>query len=102
MASQRSRVPAPGADLRTIAHEYRLFAERQAKGHSPVYEMLSAAVAGDQRLLALLHALPPVKRQPNLLLAAARHLGAPLDSTGEFLTWVVTHWDQVSSSYSPD
>ncbi|MER5221219.1 DUF2332 domain-containing protein [Streptomyces flaveus] len=80
-----------------MAHEYRRFAERQAKGHSPVYEALCVAIASDERLLALLHALPPVKRQPNLLLAAARRLGAPLDSTGEFLTWVVTRWDQVSS-----
>ncbi|MFJ9615289.1 DUF2332 domain-containing protein [Streptomyces noursei] len=97
MSSQVSNSPAPDADLGTIAHEYRLFAERQAKGHSPVYEALSIAVASDKRLLALLHALPPVKRQPNLLLAAARHLGAPLDSTGEFLSWVATRWDQVSS-----
>ncbi|MFD5773415.1 DUF2332 domain-containing protein [Streptomyces fungicidicus] len=97
MSSQRSSAPATDAELRTIAHEYRLFAERQAKGHSPVYETLSAAIAGDQRLLALLHALPSVKRQPNLLLAAARHLGAPLDAAREFLTWVVRHWGQVSS-----
>ncbi|GCB53124.1 DUF2332 domain-containing protein [Streptomyces sp. NL15-2K] len=97
MRSQGSSTPTPDIDLGTIAHEYRLFAERQAKGHSPVYEALSVAVAGDERLLALLHTLPPVKRQPNLLLAAARRLGVPLDSTSEFLTWVVTHWDELSS-----
>ncbi|MFE2727999.1 DUF2332 domain-containing protein [Kitasatospora sp. NPDC059327] len=96
MSNESSTAPDRDSGLRTIADEYRLFAGHQAKGHSPLYEELSLAVATDERLLALLRALPPIKRQPNLLLAVARHLGAPLDPHG-FPSWVVTRWDRVSS-----
>ncbi|TQF01774.1 DUF2332 domain-containing protein [Kitasatospora acidiphila] len=95
-----SRSPAGVAaelDGLAIADEYRRFARYQARGHSPSYEALSFGVAGDERLLALLHTLPPIKRQPNLLLAAARHLGAPVDAADRFLDWVVANWERVRS-----
>jgi hypothetical protein len=45
-----------------------------------MYESLSGAVAGDASVLRFLGSLPPEKRQPNLLFAAARYLlGAPAD-----------------------
>jgi hypothetical protein len=53
---------------------------REARGRSRPYEILAAEVAGDPPVLAFLAALPPAKRQPNLLFAAARHLlGQPAD-----------------------
>lgn len=53
---------------------------REARGRSPAYESLAASVAGDDRVLGFLAALPSAKRQPNLLFAAARYLlGAPPD-----------------------
>jgi prepilin-type processing-associated H-X9-DG protein len=60
------------------AENYRQFAV-EAHGRSPAYEALSLAVAGDAGILAFLATLPPAKRQPNLLFAAARYLlgGAP-------------------------
>ncbi|MTE17741.1 DUF2332 family protein [Streptomyces sp. TRM43335] len=97
MSRHVSTDPDPDVESRTIADEYRLFAERQARGRSPRYETLSLGVAEDERLLALLRELPPIKRQPNLLLAAARHLGAPVDSSDGFRAWVIAHWDRVSS-----
>ena len=60
----------PGLDA---AENYRAFAE-DARGRSPLYESLSRAVAGDEAILGFLAALPPEKRQPNLLFAAARYL----------------------------
>lgn len=63
-----------GHDLGTgIAENYRAFAE-EARGRSPAYERLATAVCDDHVILGFLGSLPPVKRQPNLLFAAARHL----------------------------
>jgi hypothetical protein len=56
-----------------VAENYRAFAG-EARGRSLVYEQLAAAVAEDAAVLRFLGSLPPEKRQPNLLFAAARYL----------------------------
>jgi len=62
----------------STAEVYRAFARREARGRSPAYEELAEAVAADPAVLGFLAGLPPVKRQPNLLFAAARYLlGTP-------------------------
>jgi hypothetical protein len=58
---------------RSTAENYLIFG-REARGRSPVYESLSAAVAEDDLILEFLATLPRAKRQPNLLFAAARFL----------------------------
>jgi hypothetical protein len=69
-----SGVPASTAEI------YRRFAWQEARGRSPAYERLAGEVAGDADVLGFLDTLPPEKRQPNLLFAAARYLlGAPAD-----------------------
>ncbi|MET7332712.1 DUF2332 domain-containing protein [Nonomuraea sp. NPDC005650] len=79
----------------TIAEEYRRFASREARGASPLYEELASGVAGDRDLIALLYGLPPAKRQPNLLFAAARYVaGTPADYQG-FRRTVLDHRDAV-------
>ena len=66
------------AALSTAAN-YRVFAE-EARGRSAAYEALAMLVAGDDTILRFLGTLPPAKRQPNLLFAAARYLlGTPPD-----------------------
>ena len=57
----------------SIAENYRTFAQ-EAHGLSPAYESLAGAVADDEEILSFLATLPPPKRQPNLLFAAARYL----------------------------
>jgi hypothetical protein len=65
----------------SAAENYRAFAQ-DAHGRSPAYESLAASVADDTAVLRFLGSLPPQKRQPNLLFAAARYLlGAPADIT---------------------
>jgi hypothetical protein len=65
---------------RSISENYLTFARQEAHGRSRPYEILATQVAGDRRVLAFLAALPPVKRQPNLVFAAARYLlGQPAD-----------------------
>jgi hypothetical protein len=69
-----SGLPASTAEI------YQRFAWQEARGRSPAYEQLAGQVAGDAGVLRFLDALPPEKRQPNLLFAAARYLlGAPAD-----------------------
>ena len=61
-----------------MARTYRTFARQEARGRSAAYESLAEAVAGDAPLIAFIASLPPGKRQPNLLFAAARYLlGTP-------------------------
>jgi hypothetical protein len=57
-----------------LAAEYRRFSVEETAGRSALYTELTREVAGDRELLAILCELEPAKRQPNLLLAAVRHL----------------------------
>jgi hypothetical protein len=59
----------------STAEDYRAFGEREAQD-SPCYSAWALGVADDPEVLALLEDLPPAKRQPNLVLAAARRHGA--------------------------
>jgi hypothetical protein len=72
-------VAHPGDDAVTaVARTYRQFARLEARGRSAAYEALAGSVAGDTALVRFIASLPPAKRQPNLLFAAARYLlGAP-------------------------
>jgi hypothetical protein len=57
-----------------IADDYRDFASH-ARDESPCFETWALGVADDEPVLAWLAELPPVKRQPNLVFAAARWNG---------------------------
>jgi hypothetical protein len=59
-----------------VSEEYRDFAA-DAAGDSPCFESWAHGVVEDQEVLAWLGTLPPIKRQPNLVFAAARWHGAP-------------------------
>lgn len=66
-----------------LSAQFRRFAEKEARGHSPLYEALANGVAGDPDILAILGDLPVPKQQPNLLFAAWRlHHGLPTDFAG--------------------
>lgn len=78
-----------------LAQTYRDFALNEAAGRSPAYEQLCLGVAADEQVLALLGALPLAKRQPNLLLGAARLLGGPVGDYPAFREWLLTHWPAV-------
>jgi hypothetical protein len=64
--------------LTSISRRYQHFADKEARGRSPLYEQCARAIAADPTMLAFLATLPEPKRQPNLLFAAARRLaGVP-------------------------
>ncbi|MGA5816767.1 DUF2332 domain-containing protein [Kitasatospora sp. NPDC094028] len=78
---------------------YLRFAEREARGNSPVYQELAERVAQDGPLLGLLERLPEAKRQPNLLFGAVRHLGGPVtEGWPAFRDWAAAHWAEVSAT----
>ena len=59
-----------------VIEEYRDFAT-YAAGDSPCFEEWALGVVEDAEVLAWLDTLPAIKRQPNLVFAAARWHGAP-------------------------
>ena len=72
-------VAQAGDDAATaVARTYREFGRLEARGRSAAYEALAESVADDTAMVSFVASLPPEKRQPNLLFAAARYLlGAP-------------------------
>ena len=83
--------------LAEIAQRYVRFADTEAHGRSPLYEELARAAAADREILGFLSTLPDMKRQPNLLLAAVRHLfGTPTGWT-EFREVLLSYPDAVRS-----
>ncbi|MFD2764686.1 DUF2332 domain-containing protein [Micromonospora eburnea] len=79
----------------TTAARYATFGVREAHGVSPAYERLALAVAQDDEVLALLEALPPAKRQPNLLFSVVRLLGGPVEEPAAFHDYVVANWPAI-------
>jgi hypothetical protein len=85
-------------DTSTTEELYRAFAHLEARGKSPLYEQLALGVADDPELVRRLNTLPPGKRQPNLLLAAARHVGGTASRYTEFRERVLEGWDAVAAT----
>ncbi|MGQ4601091.1 DUF2332 family protein [Nocardia sp. R6R-6] len=78
------------------AQRYELFAEYEVRGHSPCYDEWCRGIASDTDVVDLIEQLPPDKRQPNLVLGAARYVGVePSDYPG-FKAWLTEHWVQVA------
>ena len=76
---------------------YAEFAARECHDVSPAYESLSVAVSRDREMIARLDALPPAKRQPNLLFAAVRFLDGPVTDPGAFLDFTAGRWPDVAA-----
>jgi hypothetical protein len=84
-------------DASQVAARYLRFADEEAHGRSPLYEEIARGIADDREVLGFLLALPPGKQQPNLLLAAVRHLfGTPVDWKG-FRAMLLANRDAVAA-----
>lgn len=79
------------------AEDYRDFAERQS-ADSPCYRAWALAVSADTEVLALLDTLPPAKRQPHLVLAAARWHGAGAGPYAGLRSVLLDRWDDVRAT----
>ncbi|MFH8678838.1 DUF2332 domain-containing protein [Streptomyces lydicus] len=88
-----------------VARRYQEFSWREARGRSDAHEELSARIGEDAELCDLLSGSLPAgnKQQPNLLLAAVRHLDGPHaelgprgeSAYGRWREWTIRHWDEV-------
>lgn len=78
-----------------VAEVYQRFATLEAAGVSPIFEAWARGVSEDPEICALIASLPGSKRQPNLVFAVARLLGAPERKYAPFRNWLVTHWSEV-------
>lgn len=73
------------------------FAETEAAGRSPLYAEFASGVAGDRELLESLCELPLPKRQPNLLLAAVRHVCGLADGWRQFRSCYFERRDEITA-----
>jgi hypothetical protein len=62
-------------DIEELARRFRLFAEVDCRGYSPLYEHLALGIAGDDALLELLQRARPGQRRPTLFMASVNFLG---------------------------
>ncbi len=62
------------AQTSQIANRYSRFAMTEAASHAPAYEALALAMAASLSRLSFLAQLPTARQQPNLFLAALRHV----------------------------
>jgi hypothetical protein len=79
--------------VRSTAEWYRSFAEVEARGQSDTYFEWATGVAGDPAILQLIDRMPLQKRQPNLVFAVSRLLGAPVGAYAAFRDWLASNFD---------
>ncbi len=80
------------------ADQYTEFA-RYADGESDGLAAWARGVAEDPELIQLLDSLPPAKRQPNLVFAAARWHGVPAPAPyGVFRRRLLADWEAVATT----
>lgn len=84
-----------GAESAT-AQWYRHFGTVDAPGNSDCYAAWSVGIAEDPELLRRIDEWPYNKRQPLLMLAAARFLGAQISPYPDFRAFLDAHWEDVS------
>ncbi|WP_018776158.1 DUF2332 domain-containing protein [Arthrobacter sp. 131MFCol6.1] len=94
-AAQPAAGTAPDTASDT-AQWYRHFGTTDALASSPCYAAWAVGIAGDAELIRRIDQWPHNKRQPLLILAAARFLGAQVSPYPDFRKFLDSHWAAVS------
>jgi hypothetical protein len=76
---------------------YREFGEHET-GDSPCFREWSLGLADDPEVLGLVETLPPLKRQPNLVFAAARWHGAVMGPYDGLRQVLIDRWPDVEAT----
>ncbi len=74
-----------------VAERFARFARDEAPGRSDLYREWAGGVSDDLALCTLLGGIAPTHRQPPLVFAVTRMLGAPERGYGEWAAWVRAH-----------
>lgn len=83
------------AEVESVALRYARFARDEAPGRSARYEDWADGVARDPGIAAIVARLPDTRRQPPLVFAVTRLLGAPDAPFGEWAAWLRRNADRV-------
>jgi hypothetical protein len=86
---------AAPTDADAVAERFGRFARDEAPGRSDLYAEWAAGVASDPAMCALLGRIPATHRQPPLVFAVTRMLGAPESGYRDWTHWVHRHGERV-------
>lgn len=78
-----------------VRERYARFALDEAPGRSELYAQWAAGVADDDEVRRILLRIPETRRQPPLVFAVTRMLGAALSSYPQWRSFVLQHADEV-------
>ena len=90
----------PEDEAADVAERYARFARDEAPGRSALYAEWAAGVAGDSGVAEVLARIPATRRQPPLVFAVTRMLGAPEAPFPAWAEWVEAHADAVVAEAS--
>lgn len=89
-----------GTDVVAVAERYARFARDEAPGRSELYAGWAAGVAADEEIAAIIARIPETRRQPPLVFAVTRMLGAPERDFASWATWLRAHADDAVAEVS--
>lgn len=95
-ASGPAEPAEPGTGETGTSQWYRHFGTVDVPAHSACYAEWSVGIADDPELLRRIDEWPHNKRQPLLMLAAARFLGAQISPYPDFRAFLDAHWEDIS------
>jgi hypothetical protein len=79
----------------TTAEWYTRYALGEARGQSATYAAWATGVADDAAMIAAIERLPRQRRQPALLFAVSRLLGAPVGGYTAWRDFALEHWPAI-------
>lgn len=78
-----------------VRERYGRFAREEAPGRSSLYEEWALGVERDATAQEVLARIPATHRQPPLVFAVTRMLGAPLEGYEQWRTFLLAHADEI-------
>lgn len=83
-----------------VRERYGRFAVDEAGGRSALYEDWARGITADEDVLEVLARIPASRRQPPLVFAVARLLGAPLEGYPVLRSWILGNADDLVAEAS--
>lgn len=78
-----------------VRERYARFAREEAPGRSTLYEEWAWGIVSDTAAQSVLARIPETHRQPPLVFAVTRMLGAPLSGFDQWQEFLLTHADEI-------
>ena len=91
MTSESDAATAADAVVEAVRQRYARFAREEAPGRSAIYQEWAAGVAADPAVAGILARIPETRRQPPLVFAVTRLLGAPVGPFAPWAAWLGQH-----------